>query len=107
MKAYAYNFTVLFIAVISLMACVAPQTGHDHANHVKDSTSEPERMGIAQLLERLERGGQIVFIDSRNEVDWGLADTKIPGAVRVGNNDQLASLIKTLPKDSYVVPYCT
>lgn len=107
MKAYAYNFTVIFIAVISLMACVAPQTGHDHANLIKASTSEPERIGIPQVLARLGRGDKIVFIDSRNEVDWGLAGTKIPGAVRVGNNDQLASLIQTLPKDSYVVPYCT
>lgn len=107
MKAYVYNFLVLFVAAISLLACTTPHAGHDHASHNGDSTIEPERIVIAQVLEKLERGDKIVFIDSRNDVDWGLADTTIPDAIRVGNNDQLADLVKTLPKDSFVVPYCT
>ena len=107
MKAYAYNFVVLFIAAISLMACAAPHAGHDHSSQMNGTTIEPERIGITQVLEKLERGDKVVYSDSRNSVDWGMAETKIPGAIRVGNDDQLASLVKTLPKDSYVVPYCT
>lgn len=97
---------ILSLTLFELFACAPPARQVEHS-HRTISPDGLERITISQVLARLNRGEPIVFLDSRNDVDWGLADTKIPGAIRVGNNEQLNKLIVELPKDQFIVPYCT
>lgn len=105
MKLYKL-LTILSVMFFWLLGC-APSPHQAEHIHSTASANEPERITINQVLGRLTRGEPVIFLDSRNEVDWGLADTKIPGAIRVGNNEQLSQRLVELPKDQYIVPYCT
>lgn len=97
---------ILSLTLFGLLAC-APSTQMAEHTHPEVTANELERITISQVLARLNRGEPIVFLDSRNEVDWGLADTKIPGAIRVGNNEQLSQRLVEMPKEQFIVPYCT
>jgi len=90
-----------------LAACTMPSAehaGHDHSAAVSE---DPERISIDQVLARMQQGDPIVFLDSRRVDAWDQATTKIPGAIRVGNNEQLAAVMLELPRDSFIVTYCT
>lgn len=97
-----------FLILIGLAAC-APTVHQGEHTHVSQGTKavEPTRITIDQVRERLAQGQDLVFLDARNDVDWGLAESKIPGAIRVGNNQQLATLVKELSRERFIVPYCT
>ena len=96
------QLTLLSLMAFGLLASGhAQQTGQDHA------ANDPERITIDQVLAKMERGEPITFLDSRNDHAWGQADRIIPGALRVSNNGHLRGLIKDLPKDSFIVTYCT
>lgn len=92
----------LLVAFFPLMACAPATSGHDHS-----AQAEPERITVAQVLEKLAQGEKIVFVDTRNDAAWGAAESKIPNAIRVGNDEQLARFIQDYPKDSFIVAYCT
>lgn len=47
-----------------------------------------------------------VFIDARNPHDWGEADTKIPGAIRIPANG-FAEHEAELEKGRTYITYCT
>jgi rhodanese-related sulfurtransferase len=44
---------------------------------------EATRVTVDEVKERMERGEQFAFVDTRNPVAWGESDAKLPGAVRV------------------------
>ena len=75
--------------------------------HLSVSATVPERITIEQVEQKLQSGEPIVFLDSRNDVDWAKGTTKIPGATRVRSNEDLANIIKMVPKDQFIVTYCT
>ncbi len=101
------------IALFFLGACApaAQPPGHAHHHHDRDSAATANAgsvtITIDQVKQRLERSQPIVFIDTRNELAWETSDTLIPGSIRISNNQQLAALVKELPKESFIVPYCT
>ncbi len=95
---------VLCLAVFGLLACGPTQA--QHAGH-SETTDTPERITIDKILTKMQSGEQIVFLDSRNDHAWSQATSKIPGALRVSNNGHLRQLINELPKDQFVVTYCT
>lgn len=80
--------------------------GHDHGQAAVAKTGS-ETISIDQVKQQMTQGTAIIFIDTRNDLAWGSSDSQIPGAIRIGNNQQLAAAIKDLPKDSFIVPYCT
>lgn len=102
------------LMLIWLAACAPPpqHASHDH-NHNHDhapatvAKGEPTAITIDQLRKQMDQGTAIVFIDTRNELAWQTSETQIPGSIRISNNAQLAELIKDLPKDSFIVAYCT
>lgn len=101
-----------WIAVFSLLlaglfACAMPPVDHSEHNHSVVTGQDPERITIDQVLTRMQRGEPIVFLDSRNVVAWEEGGIKIPDAIRVGNNEQLGEVMKELPKNSFIVTYCT
>ena len=64
------------------------------------------RIGVRDLEERLNRGEDIFFVDTRNPTAWGEAETKLPGAIRVPT-DQVEQHLADIPRDRTIVTYCT
>ena len=67
---------------------------------------EPTRLSVEEVLERLRRGEPLTFVDTRNPVAWGEADTKLPEAVRVPADD-VTSQLPRIPRDRTIITYCT
>jgi rhodanese-related sulfurtransferase len=59
-----------------------------------------------ELKERLDRGEEFTFLDTRNPTAWAESDKKLPNAMRVPA-DQLAEHLNEVPKDRAVITYCT
>ena len=57
-------------------------------------------------MERLGRGEEIVFVDSRNPKAWAESDVKLPGAIRV-EADRVREHLAEIPRGRPVVAYCT
>jgi rhodanese-related sulfurtransferase len=64
------------------------------------------RVTADEIVERLDRGEPIVFIDARNPQAWGEAEEKIAGAIRIPA-DELDEHLDEIPKGRSVVAYCT
>ena len=47
---------------------------------------EATRVTVDEVRERMERGEQFAFVDTRNPIAWGESDVKLPGALRVPAN---------------------
>lgn len=95
------------LLLLGLLACATPPAEHAGHDHATEPVGEPERISIDQVLARMQRGEPIVFLDSRRVDAWDQATTKIPDAIRVGNNEQLAAVMQELSRDDFIVTYCT
>jgi rhodanese-related sulfurtransferase len=67
---------------------------------------EATRITVDEVRERMERGEQFTFVDSRNPTAWAQSDKKLPNAIRVPA-DQLEQHLAEIPRDRVVVTYCT
>jgi rhodanese-related sulfurtransferase len=67
---------------------------------------EATRVTADELKERMGRGEQFAFLDTRNPQAWGEAETKLPGAIRVPA-DEAESRLEEIPRDRAVITYCT
>ena len=67
---------------------------------------EVTRVTTDEVKERMERGEQFTFVDTRNPQAWGEAETKLPGAVRVPA-DEVEQHLDEIPRDRVVITYCT
>jgi rhodanese-related sulfurtransferase len=67
---------------------------------------EATRVTVDEVKERMDRGEQFAFVDTRNPQAWGEADTKLPGAIRVPA-DELEQHLDEIPRDRAVITYCT
>ena len=67
---------------------------------------EATRITTDEVRERLERGEQFTFLDTRNPTAWAESDKKLPNALRVPA-DELAQHLNEIPKDRAVITYCT
>lgn len=72
------------------------------------STTEmaPTRITVDEILERMNRGEEFVFVDTRNPNAWAEADTKLPGAIRVPA-DETELHLKEIPPNRTIIAYCT
>lgn len=59
---------------------------------------EPTRISVDEVKVRLDRGEKIIFLDVRNRNAWNLADTKLPGAIRIPV-DEISQHLHELPQD--------
>ena len=64
------------------------------------------RISVDDLRDRLNRGEDIFFVDTRNPKAWGEAETRLPGAIRVPA-DQVEPHLADIPRDRTIVTYCT
>jgi len=67
---------------------------------------EATRVTAEEVKERMARGEQFTFVDTRNPQAWGEADTKLPGAVRVPA-DEVDQHLSEIQRDHTVITYCT
>ena len=70
------------------------------------STIQATRITVDEVKQRLDRGEQFTFVDSRNPKAWAEADRKLPHAIRVPSED-LEQHLDEIPKDRAVITYCT
>jgi rhodanese-related sulfurtransferase len=64
------------------------------------------RVTVDELKQRMDRGEQFTFVDTRNPKAWGEADSKLPSAIRVPA-DEVENHLNEIPKDRTVITYCT
>lgn len=67
---------------------------------------EATRITTDEIRERLDRGEEFTFVDTRNPTAWGESDKKLPSAIRVPA-DQVAQHLDEISKDRTVITYCT
>jgi rhodanese-related sulfurtransferase len=67
---------------------------------------EATRVTVEEVKERMDRGEQFAYVDTRNPVAWGESDVKLPGAIRVPANE-LEQHLSEIPRDRAVITYCT
>jgi rhodanese-related sulfurtransferase len=67
---------------------------------------EATRVTVEEVKERMGRGEQFAFLDTRNPQAWGEAETKLPGALRVPA-DEVERHLDEIPRDRTVITYCT
>jgi rhodanese-related sulfurtransferase len=67
---------------------------------------EATRVTVDEVKERMERGEQFTFIDTRNPTAWGEAKTKLPGALRMPA-DEVEKHLAEIPQGRTVITYCT
>ena len=67
---------------------------------------EATRVTTDEVKERMDRGEQFTFVDTRNPQAWGEADAKLPGAIRVPA-DEVGQHLDEIPRDRAVITYCT
>lgn len=67
---------------------------------------EATRVTTDELKERLDRGEEFIFVDTRNPTAWGESDKKLPNAIRVPA-EEIAQHLNEIPKDRTVITYCT
>jgi rhodanese-related sulfurtransferase len=67
---------------------------------------EATRVTVEEVNERMSRGEQFTFVDTRNPQAWGEAEAKLPGALRVPA-DEVEQHLQEIPRDRAVITYCT
>jgi rhodanese-related sulfurtransferase len=67
---------------------------------------EATRITVDEVKERMDRGEQFTFVDSRNPTAWAESDKKLPNAIRVPAGE-LEQHLNEIPKDRAVITYCT
>jgi len=67
---------------------------------------EATRVTVDEVKERMDRGEELIFVDTRNPQAWSESDTKLPGAVRVPA-DEVEQHMGEIPKDHTIITYCT
>ena len=69
-------------------------------------STEATRITVDEMKERMARGEQFTFVDSRNPKAWAEADKKLPHAIRIPG-DELEQHLAEIPRDRAVITYCT
>ena len=67
---------------------------------------EATRVTVDEVRERMERGEEFTFVDTRNPQAWGEAETKLPAAIRIPA-DEVEQHLAEIPRDRSVITYCT
>ena len=67
---------------------------------------EATRIMTDEVRERLERGEEFAFVDTRNPKAWAESEKKLPHAIRVPA-EELAAHLNEIPRDRAVITYCT
>jgi len=64
------------------------------------------RVTADEVIERMNRGEQFYFIDTRNPKAWADSDEKLPGALRIPA-DEIDRHLAEIPHDRAIITCCT
>ncbi len=67
---------------------------------------EATRITVDEVRERLDRGEEFAFVDTRNPKAWAESEQKLPHAMRVPA-DELTAHLNEIPRDRTIITYCT
>lgn len=67
---------------------------------------EATRVTVDEVRQRMDRGEEFTFIDTRNPKAWAEAETKLPGAIRIPA-EEMEQHLDEIPHDRSVITYCT
>lgn len=67
---------------------------------------EATRVTVDEVKERMDRGEEFTFVDTRNPKAWAEAETTLPGAIRIPA-DKVKNHLDQIPRDRTVITYCT
>jgi rhodanese-related sulfurtransferase len=67
---------------------------------------EATRVTVDEVKERMDRGEEFTFVDTRNPKAWEEGTTKLPGAIRVPA-EAVKERLDEIPHDRTVITYCT
>ena len=67
---------------------------------------EATRVTVEEVKERMDRGEQFTFVDTRNPKAWAESTTKLPGAMRIPA-EEVEQHLNEIPRDRTVITYCT
>jgi rhodanese-related sulfurtransferase len=67
---------------------------------------DAQRISVDEVRRRLERGDEILFLDTRSPKDWAAADEKLPLALRM-SADEVPDHLAELPHDGPIIAYCS
>lgn len=59
-----------------------------------------------EVIARMERGEQFIFIDARSSAEWSATDRVLPGAIHVPA-DEVSRHVKEIPLGRPLVSYCS
>ena len=64
------------------------------------------RIAPEEVKARLDRGENILFLDTRSAEAWAKSDLRISGSVRLLSRE-VGNHLRVLPRDRTFVTYCT
>jgi rhodanese-related sulfurtransferase len=64
------------------------------------------RISVDEVRRRINRGDDILFVDSRSPASWAASTEKIVGAIRVPPDD-VADHVGSIPQGRSLITYCT
>ena len=64
------------------------------------------RIAATEVRQKIDRGENVMMIDTRSTSAWDNSDTKIKGARRIRVAD-IEKYISEIPRDRMIVTYCT
>ncbi|MGH9936061.1 MAG: rhodanese-like domain-containing protein [Blastocatellia bacterium] len=68
------------------------------------------RVRADEIMQRMDRGEPVVFVDSRNPRAWSQSNERLPGAIRIPAGEagrHLDEIPEEGRKDRWIVTYCT
>src|SRR2546423_15586740 len=94
------DFVLLCCATAASGTCLA--LSHAWRKRCMEAT----RITVDEVKQRLDRGEEFVFLDTRNPQAWAESDKKLPHAFRLPAAE-LNEQLEARPKDRAVTTYCT
>ena len=89
---------MLVLLVFGGAVLAGPVMSHDH---------DPPRILIADVKTLLDNGEEVIFLDSRTDVDREEGTATIPNAILINNNAALKQFVQNTPKERVLVTFCT
>lgn len=72
---------------------------------ITSDRSPQSRLTPSEVIDDLDRGKRITFIDARSQQAWDNSTTKIPGAIRVPPGE-LDRHVAEVPPEHELITYC-
>lgn len=74
---------------------------------IASAADQPPRIMVDEVKAKMDSGQDILFLDTRNGSAWSGSNQMIPGAVRVRGDADFSAILAKVPKETFIVTYCT